>query len=146
MIRGKAITLTIILACIFACESNKFESIHLSNVERSINLAGPYPTETAKLTIHADDDQISHFSYLVPLEYDSKINRLSFFKNNKDKSSLTYTRAVYIYVQCYLVRMEDLLHIIESSCHIILTSMNRLTLELSLCILIDMSTFPKALA
>jgi hypothetical protein len=94
MIRGKAIALTIILACIFACESNKFESIHLSSVERSINLAGPYPTEAAKLTIHADDDQISHFSYLVPMDYDSKINRLSFFKYSKDKSSLSFTKAL----------------------------------------------------
>ncbi len=41
--------------------------------------------------------------------------------------------------------MEDLLRIIESNYRTILTSMSRLTLEPSLCILIDMSTFPKAL-
>lgn len=42
--------------------------------------------------------------------------------------------------------MEDLLRIIESSCHTILTLMRKLILEFSLSILIDMSTFLKVLA
>lgn len=63
-----------------------------------MNLAGPYATEVVRLTVHANEDHISHLSYLVPLDYDSKISRIFFVRNGKDKNSLPYARSVYIYV------------------------------------------------
>lgn len=115
MIRGKVISLLLLATFLLGVYSNQFEKIHLSNVERTVNLAGQYPTEIAKLTLHANEDEISHFSYLVLLEFDSKISRLFFVKSGKDKNSLAYTRSVYIYVIMNEYRMEDHSHIIVLS-------------------------------
>jgi hypothetical protein len=50
-----------------------------------------------RLTVHADSDAVSHFSFLLPLDYDSKVSRVSFAKG-KDKQALPFHRSVYIYV------------------------------------------------
>lgn len=63
-----------------------------------MNLAGPYATEVVKLAVHANEDHISHLSYLIPLDYDSKIARIFFAKSGKDRNSLPFARSVYIYV------------------------------------------------
>jgi|GWRWMinimDraft_5_1066013.scaffolds.fasta_scaffold151626_1 hypothetical protein len=54
MIRGKAIGLFLLLGLILGVQSTEFDNIYLSNVERSVNLAAPYPTEIVKLTLHAN--------------------------------------------------------------------------------------------
>lgn len=67
-------------------------------MERSISLAGHYPTESVRLTVHADADEVSHFSFLLPLDFDSKLARVSFARG-KDKQALAFHRSVYIYVR-----------------------------------------------
>lgn len=105
------------LALLSGVLCNKFENIELSNVERTVNLAGPYATEVVKLTLHANEDHISHLSYLIPLDYDAKIARIFFVKSGKDKNSLPFARSVYIYVSLKLARTEDLSHTTASSFH-----------------------------
>lgn len=94
MIRGCVIWL-VLAVCLVHC--SQFETLNLESVERNINLAGPYPTETIKATIHANADGISHFSFLLPLDLDSKVNRISFGKAGKQRNVLGFHRSVYIY-------------------------------------------------
>lgn len=87
----------LVALAVAAIHCAQFESLHLQFVERSVSLAGAYPTESLRLVIHADSDDVSHFSFLLPLDYDSKVSRISFSKG-KDKSALAFHRSVYIYV------------------------------------------------
>lgn len=82
-----------------AVQGSQFEALHLESVERSINLAGAYPTETIRATLHADADSISHFSLLLPLDYDSRLARIAFARGGKEKNTLSFHRSVYIYVR-----------------------------------------------
>jgi hypothetical protein len=100
MIRGKVIPCLLVALALAATavHCGQFESLHLQSVERSISLAGAYPTESVRLSIHADSDEVSHFSFILPLDYDSKVSRIAFSKG-KDKSALSFHRSVYIYVR-----------------------------------------------
>lgn len=65
-------------------------------MERNVNLAGAYPIESIRATLHANADGISHFSFLLPLDLDAKVARISFGRG-KERTALAFHRSVYIY-------------------------------------------------
>jgi hypothetical protein len=83
----------IVLTC-----SAHFQQLSIISVERAINLAGLYPVETIKFRFKANEDGVSRFSYLLPLEYDSKISLIGFTRNSKDRRAFAFSRSIYIYV------------------------------------------------
>ena len=105
MIRGGSfLLLGVVLLATLALAT--FENIEVSSVDRSVKLDGSYPIETIKVKFIANEDDISYYSYLTPLDYDSKISRIYFPPSAKDKGSLSYERSVYIHVFLEIGRME----------------------------------------
>lgn len=107
MIRGEVIAVVLLGVWLAQVGCSQFEALQIENVERTVNLAGHYPTEIIKATLHADSDGIAHFSFLLPLDYDSHVSRISFTRG-KDRNALNFHRSVYIYVRMRRGRMEDL--------------------------------------
>ena len=78
MIRGSLIVIAIL---VIAVSSSSFEKIEVTKAQRIINLSGPYPGETIKISFVANEDGISHFTYLTPIEYDNRISKIWFSKS-----------------------------------------------------------------
>jgi hypothetical protein len=97
MIRGIT-KLGVLLLVVAAVSCSRSSELEITEVERVVNLAGGYPTETVKINFRANEDSISHFTFLLPLEYDGKVSKLGFTKNSKDKSTLAFTRSIIIHV------------------------------------------------
>jgi hypothetical protein len=106
MIRGNINSIAVIgVLLVLACSAH-FQQLSIVAVERTVNLAGHYPTEATKIRFTANEDGVSRFSYLLPLEYDSKISIIGFTRSSKDKRILAFTRSIYIYVLFKLFRKE----------------------------------------
>lgn len=98
MIRGcttQALLLTLLWAGVFA---SQFENIEITKVQRVVTLSGAYPTEHIKISFVANEDSVSHFTYLCPLEYDEKLSKISFTKGEKDRSPYSYSRSIISHV------------------------------------------------
>jgi hypothetical protein len=113
MIRGNINSIAVIGVLIVLACSAHFQQLSIVSVERTVNLAGLYPTEAVKIHFKANEDEVSRFSYLIPLEYDSKISIIGFTKNTKDKRMLAFSRSVYIYVLFESFRKELPLRIMK---------------------------------
>lgn len=98
MIRGNMNVLAISAFLMVLAVSAHFQQLSIISVERTVNLAGLYPSETIKFRFKANEDGVSRFSYLLPLEYDSKISLIGFTRNARDRRTLAFSRSVYIYV------------------------------------------------
>ena len=85
-------------ALLLASALGSFEQIEITRASRTVTLSGSYPSEQIKITFVANEDGVSHFTYLSPLEYDQALTRISFSKSERDRSSLGYERSTFSYV------------------------------------------------
>lgn len=67
-------------------------------------MASGYPIESIRIRFIANEDDIGHFSYLSPLDYDNKVSRIWFPPTGKEKGTLPYERSVYIHVPLLVFR------------------------------------------
>ena len=98
MIRGCFGKTVLIAILIVISYSASFGKIEVTKDYRMITLTGAYAGENIKISFVANDDSISSFTYLTPLEYDQTIAKIWFTKSERDKSSLSFSRNIFSYV------------------------------------------------
>ena len=70
MIRGYSPLALLALLCLLVASVYSHEKIEITRVNRAISLSGSYASENIRINFVANDDGISTFTYLTPIEYD----------------------------------------------------------------------------
>ena len=83
MIRGSSLCL-LLLVLLATGSASPFEKLEVTKAHRTITLSGSYAGENVKINFVSNDDAVNHFTYLMPLDYDSRINKIWFSKNERD--------------------------------------------------------------
>lgn len=100
MIRGCLGRATLVALLLAVVAASSFENIEITKAQRTVTLSGAYAGENIKVSFVANDDDITHFTYLVPLQYDEAISKIWFSKSEKDKRPLAYAKSIFSYVSC----------------------------------------------